>query len=71
MAEYTISVFITQLILVYGLFLKALEKTVVSALKLFFTVGIFVSFFHFEAFKEWINAPMIKILARLTLVLIL
>lgn len=71
MTEYPIFVFMALLILVYGLFSELFEKSVVSAPMIFVVVGIFASFFHFEALKEGLNAPMVKILAELTLVLVL
>jgi sodium/hydrogen antiporter len=71
MTEYPIFVFTALLLLVYGLFSKVLEKSVVSAPMIFVLVGIVVSFFHLEAFKDGLNAPMVKILAEITLVLVL
>jgi NhaP-type Na+/H+ or K+/H+ antiporter len=71
MTEYPIFVFAALLILLYGLFSKALEKSVVSAPMVFVTVGIIASFFALDAFREGINAPMLKILAELTLLLVL
>lgn len=71
MTEYPIFVFTAILILIYGLFSKALEKSVVSAPMVFVVVGIFASFFSVEALKEGLNAPLLKILAELTLVLVL
>ncbi len=71
MTEYPIFVFTALLILVYGLFSKTLEKSVVSAPMIFVAVGIFASFFSVEALKEGLNAPLLKILAELTLVLVL
>jgi NhaP-type Na+/H+ or K+/H+ antiporter len=71
MTEYPIFVFTALLILVYGLFSKALEKSVVSAPMIFVALGVAASFFSVEALKEGINAPLLKILAELTLVLVL
>ena len=71
MTEYPIFVFTALLILVYGLFSKALEKTVITAPMAFAFVGIIVSYFSVDAFREGLNAPTLKILAELTLVLVL
>jgi sodium/hydrogen antiporter len=71
MTEYPIFVFTALLILVYGLFSKLLEKTVITAPMAFSFVGIVVSFLAIDSLKDGLNAPMVKILAELTLVLVL
>jgi NhaP-type Na+/H+ or K+/H+ antiporter len=71
MTEYPIFVLTALLILIYGLFSKALEKTVITAPMAFVVVGIIVSFISVDAFREGLNAPLLKILAEITLVLVL
>lgn len=71
MTEYPVFIFAALLILIYGLFSKALEKSVISAPMVFVTVGIIASFFSTQAFSEGTNAPALKVLAEITLVLIL
>ena len=71
MTEYPIFVFTALLILVYGLFSKALEKSVITAPMVFVVIGIIASNFQIDEFKQGIDAPLVKILAELTLVLVL
>ena len=71
MSEYPIFVFTALLILVYGLFSKTLEKSVITAPMVFVVIGIIASTFQIEALRQGINAPLVKILAELTLVLVL
>ena len=51
MTEYPIFVFTALLILVYGLFSKALEKSVITAPMVFVVIGIIASNFHIDEFK--------------------
>jgi len=71
MSEYPIFVFTALLILGYGLFSKILEKSVITAPIVFVLVGIIAAFFPVDTFKDGIDAPLVKILAELTLVLVL
>ncbi|NTW26190.1 MAG: sodium:proton antiporter [Lentimicrobium sp.] len=71
MTEYPIFVFTALLILLYGLFSKYFEKTVITAPMAFVTMGIIASFFQVEALREGIDAPLVKVLAEITLVLVL
>ena len=71
MTEYPIFVFTALLILVYGLFSKALEKSVITAPMVFVVIGIIASTFQIDELRQGINAPLVKILAELTLVLVL
>jgi len=71
MTEYPIFVFTALLILVYGLFSKTLAKTVITAPMVFVTIGILATYFTMDVFREGINAPLVKILAELTLILVL
>lgn len=71
MTEYPIFVFTALLILVYGLFSKALEKSVITAPMVFVVIGIIASNFQIDELRQGIDAPLVKILAELTLVLVL
>jgi len=71
MSEYPIFVFTALMILGYGLFSKILEKSVITAPIIFILAGILASFFPTDEFKEGINATLVKILAELTLILVL
>ena len=71
MTEYPIIVFTALLILLYGLFSKRLEKTVITAPIVFTFIGILVASYPIKALEEGINAPLVKILAELTLILVL
>lgn len=71
MTEYPIIVFTALLILLYGLCSKRLERTVITAPMVFTFIGILVASYPIEALEEGINAPLVKILAELTLILVL
>ena len=71
MSEYPIIVFTALLLLVYGLFSKRLQKTIITAPMVFTLIGILVAFYPIKALEEGINAPLVKILAEFTLILVL
>jgi NhaP-type Na+/H+ or K+/H+ antiporter len=71
MTEYPVIAFAAFLILAYGIFSKISEKSVVSAPMVFVSVGIFISFFVGESWKEGINAKWAEPIAQITLVLVL
>ncbi|MBK8289864.1 MAG: sodium:proton antiporter [Flammeovirgaceae bacterium] len=71
MTEYPIFISMVLLILSYGFFLKLVEKSMVTAPMVFVCVGVLVSFFDFEFQTEGPKAPFVKVLAELTLILVL
>lgn len=71
MSEYPIFAFLAFMILGYGLFSKISEKSVITAPMVFATVGIIIFLLTGDAFKEGIAAPWVKIIAEITLALVL
>lgn len=71
MAEYPVIVFTALLILGYGVFSKLAERSVITAPMVFVTVGIIISFFVGEEWKEGINATWVEPIAQITLILVL
>jgi NhaP-type Na+/H+ or K+/H+ antiporter len=71
MSEYPIFAFLAFMILGYGLFSKISEKSMISAPMVFATVGFLVYLFAGKAFNEGIEAPWVKIIAEITLALVL
>jgi sodium/hydrogen antiporter len=71
MSEYPIFVFSALLILGYGIFSKIAEKSIVTAPMVFVLVGILASYFTFDFLKEGIQAPVVKVIAELTLIMVL
>ena len=71
MTEYPIIVFAAFLILCYGLFSRLAERSIVTAPMVFVTVGIMIHFFSLDLLHEGTKAPYVKILAELTLMLVL
>lgn len=71
MAEYPVIVFTALLILGYGVFSKLAERSVITAPMVFVTVGIIISFFVGEEWKEGINARWVEPIAQITLILVL
>lgn len=71
MTEHPIFIFMAMLILGYGLFSKRAEKSVITAPMVFVVVGIIVSLFSIEALREGSKAGVVKVLAELTLMLVL
>ncbi len=71
MTEYPIIAFAAFLILAYGIFSKLSEKSVISAPMVFVSVGILISFFVGESWKEGINATWAEPIAQITLIMVL
>lgn len=71
MTEHPIITFMALLLLSYGLFSKLAEKTVITAPMFFVTIGMLVTLLPFEIVQGGAKAPMVKILAELTLILVL
>jgi NhaP-type Na+/H+ or K+/H+ antiporter len=71
MLEHPIFLFALGLILFYGLFSKVAERTMVTAPMVFVTAGILLSFFLSEEVKQNVQAPWVKLVAELTLILVL
>jgi len=71
MAEYPVIVFTALLILGYGIFSKLAERSIITAPMVFVTVGIIISFFVGEEWREGINARFVEPIAQITLILVL
>jgi len=71
MSEYPIFVIAAILILGYGLFSKLAEKSIITPAMVFVAVGLIVSIFRFDVSKVGIHAPLVKVIAELTLILVL
>jgi sodium/hydrogen antiporter len=71
MAEYPVIVFTALLILGYGIFSKRAESSIITAPMVFVTVGIIISFFVGEEWREGINARFVEPIAQITLILVL
>lgn len=71
MTDYPIFLFIALLILAFGLFSRLSERSVITAPMVFVAIGIITSFIPFQPFKNGINAPLVRILSELTLVMVL
>jgi NhaP-type Na+/H+ or K+/H+ antiporter len=71
MLEHPIFLFTLTLVLFYGLFSKAAERTMLTAPMVFVTAGILLSFFLSDEVKHNVQAPWVKLVAELTLILVL
>lgn len=71
MTEYPIIVFTAFLILGYGLFSRLAEKSAVTAPMVFVAVGIITSLLPIQLLQEGAKAPAVKIMAEVTLMLVL
>jgi len=71
MSEYPIFVFTALMILLYGLFSKIAEKSIVTPPMVFVFIGFLASYFTFDFLKEGVEAPVVKIITELTLILVL
>jgi NhaP-type Na+/H+ or K+/H+ antiporter len=71
MADYPIIVFTAFLILGYGLFSKLAERSIITAPMVFVTIGVLINFFSVDLMSEGAKAPYVKILAEVTLILVL
>ena len=71
MTEYPIFVFTALLILGYGIFSKLAEKTIITPPMVFVFVGLVASYFTVDFLNDGLRAPFVKIIAELTLILVL
>lgn len=71
MNEYPIFVIVASLIIGYGLFSKLAEKSIITPPMVFVLVGLIVSIFRFDVAKTGLLAPLVKVIAELTLILVL
>jgi len=71
MHDYPIIVFTALMILGYGIFSKLTEKSIISAPMVFVSVGIIISYFVGEEWREGINARWVEPIAQITLILVL
>lgn len=71
MTEHPIFVFMALLILGFGIFSRLSAQSVISAPMVFVAVGIGASFLNFELLEAGPKAGYVKVLAELTLILVL
>lgn len=71
MLEHPLILLVAGLILGYGIFSKLSEKSVITAPMVFVTVGLVASFFVSEEIRSNVQAPWVKVVAELTLILVL
>lgn len=71
MVEHPIIIFMALLVLGYGIFSRLAERSIITAPMFFVAVGIFVSLLSFPLMPAGTKAPALKILAELTLILVL
>jgi sodium/hydrogen antiporter len=71
MHDYPIFIFAALLIFGFGLFSRASERSPISAAMVFVTVGMLAGPIGLGFLQEGINAPLVRILAEVTLVLVL
>jgi sodium/hydrogen antiporter len=71
MSEHPIIALTALLILTYGIFSKACEKSIISAPMVFVSLGFLGSFFGSEDLRTGVQAPWVKLIAEVTLVLVL
>ena len=71
MHDYPIFIFAALLIFGFGLFSRASERSPISAAMVFVTVGMTAGPIGLDFLKVGINAPLVRVLAEVTLVLVL
>jgi NhaP-type Na+/H+ or K+/H+ antiporter len=71
MHEYPIFIFAALLIFGFGLFSRASERSPISSAMVFVTVGVIAGPIGLGFLKEGIQAPLVRVLAEVTLVLVL
>lgn len=71
MSEHPVFAIAAALILGYGLFSKLAEKSIVTPPMVFVFLGVIASFFTFDITKVGMNAPVVEVIAELTLMLVL
>ncbi|MCX5905487.1 MAG: cation:proton antiporter, partial [Proteobacteria bacterium] len=71
MHEFPIIIFAALLTFGFGLFSRLSERSPITAPMVFVSVGLIVSYFDTDFLKAGINAPLVRIIAEVTLVLVL
>lgn len=71
MHDYPIFLFMALMIFGYGLFSKLSDRSILTAPMFFVTIGFIAGWFPLDLLQGGIKAPFLKIIAELTLVLIL
>jgi sodium/hydrogen antiporter len=71
MLEHPLILLVAALILGYGIFSKRSEKSVITAPMVFVIVGLVASFFVSDEIRSNVQAPWVKVVAELTLILVL
>lgn len=71
MHDFPIIIFAALLTFGFGLFSRLSELSPITAPMVFVTVGLLVSPFGIDVLKAGINAPLVRIIAEVTLVLVL
>ena len=71
MHDYPIIIFTAFLIFVFGLFSRLSERSPITAPMVFVAVGIIASPYGVEFLKAGINAPLVRVIAEVTLVMVL
>jgi sodium/hydrogen antiporter len=71
MHEYPILIFAALLILAYGLFSRLSERSPISAAMVFVSVGIIAGPLGFDFLELGMNSSTVRVLAELTLILVL
>lgn len=71
MNEYPVIIFAALIILLYGLFSRLSEKSMITGPMVFISVGILMSFFVREDWREGITASWVEPIAQITLILVL
>ena len=71
MHDYPILISAALLIFGFGLFSRVSERSPISAAMVFATVGMVAGPIGLDFLKEGINAPLVRVLAEITLVLVL
>jgi NhaP-type Na+/H+ or K+/H+ antiporter len=71
MHDFPVFIFAALLIFAFGLFSRVSERSPVSAAMVFVSVGMLAGPIGLGYLKEGINAPLVRVLAEVTLVLVL
>ena len=71
MSEFPIFIYAAVLILGFGIFSRLAEKSIVTPPMVFVLFGIIASFFRVDIVAGGVYAPAVKIIAELTLILVL
>jgi NhaP-type Na+/H+ or K+/H+ antiporter len=71
MHDYPVIIFAALVLLLFGLFSKLSEKSMITGPMVFISVGILMSFFIGENWREGITASWVEPIAQITLILVL